>query len=214
MSDPEGRQTTEIAEPNKPVEEKPQNNAFGKVAEFFNQPHLVKRYTPLFTNISLILNILSGGGIALAVSQSIEGQTDVPPGGIELSRPSDEEQEGYTEYLINMDDACNADAMKAKARIELDATPNEPLIQNKKLNNSKELWPVYRWICLYRTSEDSSPEIRIGLDLAKYCQQRGPNFSFGYKDYLDPNTFYCTRVDNKVINEGQTQNLQQPKPEI
>ena len=213
MTDPEGRQSTEVVEPNETIEET-SNNALSKVANFFNQPHLVQRYTPLLTNISLILNILSGGGIAFAVSQSIEGQTDVPPGGIELPRPSKEEQDGYEEYLINMDNACSSSAMQSEARVRLNVPPDEDIITGKKLNESKELWPVYRWICLYRTYEDSSPEIRIGLDLKKYCQDRNSRFSFGYKDYLDPNTFYCTRVDNRVEIQGQNENLQQPPPEM
>ena len=147
------------------------------------------------SRLLIILGITSGGG-GLTV--------------LALQGNEDTEMANYKEEKINIESACSEEYMQAWGRNKLKQqyeeeleVPPEPenIIQNvtAELSNQNEIWPVYRWRCLY-SSEDyvSQP---IGLDLKRYCEDQAnekESYSFGYKNYLDPHSFVCTRVDNEA----------------
>ena len=179
------------------------NNPYSFLSQLFgalNHPWIVNHSVPLLTNFSIFLNILFTGGLAFAVNQSMKPESPKPLAeeDVPFSTPTDAEINSYTQEKINMKLACSTKAMQDWARKELGISDNQQMTISKDLSdsdNSRALWPVFRWRCFYKSGNQTTKP--IGLNLKEYCKQTlGNEYSFGYKNYLKPNSFYCTRIDN------------------
>lgn len=175
-------------------EDTPNENIFKLLSRIFD----VLADYPVLSKLTVarllvILGITSGsGGLTVLAMQKTE-QTKTA---------------NYREEKINIESACSEEYMQAWAINKLkqqyeedkEAPPKpENIIQNitAELSNQDKIWPVYRWRCLYSSGDYVTQP--IGLDLKRYCEDRAnenESFSFGYKNYLDPDSFVCTRVDN------------------
>ena len=186
-----------------PDNQPPNNNLLSFLTGVFgalNHPYVVNNYAPILTNLSIFFNVLFSAGIAVAVNHSIQSSKPKPlgEGDVPFSAPTSAEIVRYKQEKINMKLACSTPPMKAWARKELGISDNQQpdvSIDISDSENSRNIWPVFRWRCFYRSGNETTKP--VGLDLKEYCQNNlGEDYSFGYKDYLDPNSFYCTRIDN------------------
>lgn len=161
-----------------------QENLVNKLIEIINHPYLLNKishYPPIVSNFLVFFLVLLTGG-----------------NGTEIAREIINPQR-YFEDEINMDDVCKTLESGIKASLK----PNERFLDSKaELSDGKELWPVFRWKCVFQVQEiNDEGELGImntreeGLDLKAYCQNRFNYRSHGfYKKYTDPNSFFCTHV--------------------
>ncbi|NEP50019.1 MAG: hypothetical protein F6K65_14845 [Moorea sp. SIO3C2] len=160
------------------------DNFLNKLIEIINHPYLfnkISHYPPIVSNFLVFFLVVLTGGNATEIAR-------------EIAKP-----QGYFEHQIIMDDVCKTLESGIKASLK----PNENFIDSKaELSEGKELWPVFRWKCVFQVQEiiKEGELVRInqreeGLDLKAYCQNKFNYRSHGfYKDYKNPNSFFCTHV--------------------
>ncbi|AOY81134.1 hypothetical protein BJP36_15710 [Moorena producens JHB] len=161
-------------------------NLVNKLMEIINHPYLLNKishYPPIVSNFLVFFLVLLTGENATEIAR-------------EIAKP-----QGYFEHQIIMDDVCKTLESGIKASLK----PNEKFIDSKSdLSDGKELWPVFRWKCVFQVQVQEINEkkelvtinkIEEGLDLKAYCQKQFNYRSHGfYKDYKNPNSFFCTHV--------------------
>jgi serine/threonine protein kinase len=104
------------------------------------------------------------------------------------------------EVKIDLNDVCQQDFIYE----EIDEIKNK--IPYKKIGPKyneefNQVWPVFRWVCLYQLQPtkkyrfESPKDIKsIGMDLDRYCQKKYPDKEkASHHDYHDKNSLYCTR---------------------
>jgi|GEM_PF-4899299 len=182
---------------------------FKQAYKNINNPIMVDNYPPALTNFLIFSSLISGVGLTYFGIQSIikSQKTVYPPLPQGYEFPTEEEKEGYSENIIDMDLACNSKGMRNKAKEFLEIPMNVNMSTESisvRMSDNTKIWPVYRWGCIYKvTSPKETITPLIGIDLKEYCQvslELGKKYNYGYKDYLNPNSFYCTRIDNNAIN--------------
>ncbi|WP_424103590.1 hypothetical protein [Moorena producens] len=160
-----------------------QENLVNKLIEIINHPYLLNKishYPPIVSNFLLFFLVLLTGENATEIAR-------------EIAKPK-----GYFEHEIIMDDVCKT----LESGIKASLNPNEKFIDSKAdLSDGKELWPVFRWKCVFKVQEINEKGLvkmktrEEGLDLNAYCENKFNYPSEGfYKKYTDPNSFFCTHV--------------------
>ncbi|NEO41100.1 MAG: hypothetical protein F6J90_34180 [Moorea sp. SIOASIH] len=158
-------------------------NLVNKLIEIINHPYLLNKishYPPIVSNFLLFFLVLLTGENATEIAR-------------EIAKPQE-----YFEHQIIMDDVCKTLESGIKASLK----PNEEFIDSKaELSEGKELWPVFRWKCVFQVREvNEGGLVKInkreeGLDFKHYCENKFNYRSQGfYKKYTDPHSFFCTHV--------------------
>lgn len=104
------------------------------------------------------------------------------------------------EAKIDLNDVCKQDFIYE----ETDEVKNNVQIQKispKYRNEYTNVWPIFRWVCLYKPLKKGKNNsfiigepTPIGMNLDKYCEIKYPEdkTKASHHDYNDPNSLYCT----------------------
>ena len=100
--------------------------------------------------------------------------------------------EKYEETKIDMKEACIEEQKKRPQFQEYDVKAiHSDIFQERN-------WSVFHWKCRFRKGDDIED---VGLNLDDYCKNKYENSDYKYeayfKNFRDPNSWYCTRVGTK-----------------
>ncbi|NEQ68687.1 MAG: hypothetical protein F6K21_24940 [Symploca sp. SIO2D2] len=161
-----------------------------KIIKFPNHPYILKKLSkspPILTNLSVAVLVVFTGGSGVEIAGNVWDNM---------------EKDEYVEAKIDMDDVCKSLEGEVIAKLN----PHEKLVSSyPEISSVSDLWPVFRWKCVFKIEEPTAPgqlkEYTFktkGLDLARYCQDKyNKNIEGFFKDYKEPDSFYCTRVHSK-----------------
>ncbi|QIR39682.1 serine/threonine protein kinase [Tolypothrix sp. PCC 7910] len=111
------------------------------------------------------------------------------------------------EVKIDMQDVCNSnviyqDIPEVKEKGIVNIEKKGPYYEGEYT----DVWPVFRWVCLYRIKPNSGnfpfavppaqqQEIkRVGMNLDAYCKMKYPDkYKASHHDYNDPKSLKCVR---------------------
>ena len=103
--------------------------------------------------------------------------------------------EEYQDYPINFEDVCNSPLMKGENLKDFRGKPQLTPLE------SLPIWSVFHWKCAYYDENQVLQTIK-GINLNDYCKATSnkPQYEAYFRDYRDPNSWYCTNVGTKLNN--------------
>ncbi len=102
---------------------------------------------------------------------------------------------------IDLDDVCKQDFIYEGTHEGENKIPIQKLGLKYK-DDSTNVWPVFRWVCLYKPIKKgkNNPFIidetkSVGMNLDKYCEMKyaDDKIKASHHDYNDPDSLHCTR---------------------
>ncbi|OUL29602.1 hypothetical protein BV372_22950 [Nostoc sp. T09] len=160
-------------------------------------PNLIKNQASFSLIIfSFLLSLIS---VFYSFSSPRKPQVETTPTPKAIPLPMDEPKQPYenNEVKINLNDVCQEDFIYKDTEEMKNKIPIHKIGLQYR-NDLNNVWPIFRWACLYERRKKNPWEItqRIpwGLDLDEYCRRFYPDKpKASHHDYKDRNSLYCTR---------------------